>query len=146
MATLMPLSGANCHMYLSHHGRVVMLFEKKSAYLIISAMVWGSIPHVAFCFWLAKVPSHKVLAESSWSPWGESLRDYMWTPWKVPWLWGLYQESSRTPYKVLEDSMEAGRTSVILGLVPMNSLGTPCKLLGTLWELLGDSLATCGSV
>ena len=29
MATLMPLSGANCHMYLSHHGTVVMLLEKK---------------------------------------------------------------------------------------------------------------------
>jgi hypothetical protein len=50
MATLMPLSGANCQMYLSHHGTVVILLEKKSAYLIISPVVWGSIPHVAFCF------------------------------------------------------------------------------------------------
>ena len=50
MATLMPLSDADCHMCLSHHGRVVMLLKKKGAYLIISAMVWGSIPHVIFCF------------------------------------------------------------------------------------------------
>jgi hypothetical protein len=29
MATLMPLSDANCHMCLSHDGRVVMLLRKK---------------------------------------------------------------------------------------------------------------------
>ena len=57
----------NCHMCLTHHGRVVMLF-KKSAYLIISAVVWGSIPCVIFCFWLAKVLSHKVHMKSLRSP------------------------------------------------------------------------------
>ena len=41
---------------------------KKSAYLIISVVVWGSIPHLAFCFWLAKVPSHKVHMNSLRSP------------------------------------------------------------------------------
>ena len=29
MATLMPLSDANGHMCLSHHGRVVMLLKRK---------------------------------------------------------------------------------------------------------------------
>ena len=49
--------------------------QKRGAYLIISAVVWGSIPHVIFCFWLAKVLSHKVHMKSLQSPYGVP-RDY----------------------------------------------------------------------
>ena len=67
--------------------------RKKGAYLIISAVVWGSIPHVIFYFQLAKVLSHKVHMKSLQSPH------------RVPPLWGLYRESLRTSLGLLGDSL-----------------------------------------
>jgi hypothetical protein len=49
MAILMPLSGANCHIY-KPPWQSGYAARKKSAYLIIGAVVWGSILHVVFCF------------------------------------------------------------------------------------------------
>jgi hypothetical protein len=79
------------------------------------------------------------MTESLRSPCGvldQSWWDCMGTPGKIPSLWGLYKESLgtpcglpikslRSPWGVLGESLGSGRTSAILGLVHMYSLGTP---------------------
>ena len=46
-------------------------------------------------------------------------------PEKSPLYEGYIRDSLWTPYNVLEESLESGSTSAILGLVYMYSLGTP---------------------
>ena len=87
--------------------------RKKGAYLIISAVVWGSIPMLYFVSDLQK----SYVTKSTWSPC------------RVPPLWGLYRESLRTSWGLLGDSLGTGRTSAKLGLIPKESLGTPQRLL-----------------
>ena len=130
--------------------------SKKGAYLIISAVVWGSIPHVIFCFKTSKSPKSQspqgVPTESPRSPWGtvrgllgESpiCGDYIGSP------SGLLGDSLETPWGLLGDSLGTGRTSAKLGLIPKESLGdssgTPQGLPGLPGDslgLLGDSLGT----
>ena len=47
------------------------------------------------------------------------------SPCRLPEKSPLYEDCTRSPYKVLEDSLESRRTSVILGLLHKDSLGTP---------------------
>ncbi len=118
---------------------------KKSAYLITSAVVWGSIPHVTFCFWLAKVLSHKVHMKSLWSPHGVPTESLISPSGTVRGLLGespLYGDYIGSPSGLLGDSLGTGRTSAILGLICKDSLGTPQRLLedslglpGTPWGL-----------
>ena len=67
MATLMPLSDANCHMCLRHHGRVVMLLEKRCL-LNYKCCGLGFYSPCYILFLTCKSPKsqspHEVLAES----------------------------------------------------------------------------------
>ena len=89
MATPIPLSGANCHIYISAIMAEWLCCSKKCDYIIINGVVWSSTPHVAFCFWLWKSPEsqsplpHGVHLVSNWCPTGIYL-DSMWTPSAVP--------------------------------------------------------------
>jgi len=49
----------------------------------------------------------------------------------------LYEDYTRSPSGLIGESLESGRTSAILGLVHMHSLGTPGKLLGGSRDSMG---------
>ena len=155
MATLMPLSDANCHICLSHHGRVVMLLEKRCLHNHKCCGL-GFYSPCYILFLTCKSPKSQspqgVPTESPQSPWGtvrgllgESpiCGDYIGSP------SGLLGDSLETPWGLLGDSLGTGRTSAKLGLIPKESLGdssgTPQGLPGLPGDslgLLGDSLGT----
>ena len=74
-------------------------------YIIINGVVWGSTPHVAFCFWLWKSPKsqsplpHGVRMESTWIRCGLHM-DSKWTP------GGLLKDSTWSPSGVWADSAQ----------------------------------------
>ena len=112
MATLMPLSGANCHIYISQHGRVVMLLEKKCLPNHRCCGL-GFYPPCCILFLTCRSPKsqspHEVLAESPWSSPYRILEglyvDSLKSPLIMRIISGVLKDSLWTPYKVLGESL-----------------------------------------
>ena len=88
MATPIPLSGANCHVYISHHGRVVMLLKK----MWLHNHKWCGLGFYSSCciLFLTLKKSQVIKSTSTWSPPGvhlESTRSPL----------GVHLESTRSP-------------------------------------------------
>ena len=85
MATPIPLSGADCHIYISHHGRVVMLLEK----MWLHNHKWCGLGFYSSCciLFLTLEKSQVTKSTSTWSPHGVHLES-MWS------LLGVHMEST----------------------------------------------------
>ena len=100
--------------------------HKKYAYIIMSARIWGSIPHVAFCFGLRKnlksQSPHTLLVDSTKSP-GEVLGVLVESKWTPD---GPHQDSTRNPTGICKES-----TRVQTGPVGECKLQLICPVCGS---------------
>ena len=101
MATPIPLSGVNCHIYVSHHGRVVMLLKN----MCLHNCKWFALGFYSSCciLFLTLKKSQVTKSTSTWSPpfildywdYGRMVVglyvDYMWTPHGTPWTLRCYR-------------------------------------------------------
>ena len=95
MATPIPLSGANCHVYISHHSRVVMLLKK----MWLHNHKWCGLGFYSSCciLFLTLKKSQVIKSTSTRSPHGVHLESTQ-TP------SGVDTESLRSPQGVHTDS------------------------------------------